>query len=131
MDQSSIYLFVYGTLLDENNSFAAYLREHAAFYYPGKVKGQLYDIGEYPGAVFDDDAKEFVYGSIYTMNNTAELFQQLDDYEGFGETLGQPNEFERELIVVETEQGLIDCWVYLYNLPVDGFRRITSGRYLE
>jgi len=53
----------------------------------------------------------------------------IDDYEGFGEDQEQPNLFIREMAQVETDIGRIDCWVYLYNLPVEGFRGIESGDY--
>ena len=43
------FLFVYGSLLDEDNEIAIYLKNNSTFYSAGKVKGKLYDIGEYPG----------------------------------------------------------------------------------
>jgi gamma-glutamylcyclotransferase (GGCT)/AIG2-like uncharacterized protein YtfP len=122
------YLFVYGTLLDDDNEFGRYLEHNCSFYAKGRFKGRLYDIGEYPGAVADD-SNGYVYGSIYIMNNAIETLKFLDDYEGFGEDQEQPNLFVREVIEVETNKGLINCEAYLYNLSVDGLRVIESGDY--
>jgi len=41
-------LFIYGTLLKDDNEHAVYLKNNSTFYSAGKLKGKLYDIGEYP-----------------------------------------------------------------------------------
>jgi gamma-glutamylcyclotransferase (GGCT)/AIG2-like uncharacterized protein YtfP len=129
MNQKIIFLFVYGTLLDENNSFAAYLRENSVFYCLGKIRGQLYDIGNYPGAVSATGENDFVYGSVYILNDAPIVLGELDDYEGFGNSFAQPNEFVRDLTIVESENGPIECWIYLYNHPAASLKRIKSGKY--
>lgn len=131
MEQTGNYLFVYGTLLDKGNEFAAYLNNNCSFYAKGKFKGRLYDIGEYPGAVADGNSPDYVYGSIVLIHNTTTVLKQLDDYEGFGDDQVQPNLFIRELMAVETDERSIDCWIYLYNLPVEGLVLIESGDYLQ
>jgi len=131
MKETSSYLFVYGTLLDEANEFAVYLKENCIFYKEGKFKGRLYDIGEYPGAIVESGNDAFVYGSIFILNDTQSILKILDDYEGVGEDESQPNEFIRKLLTIETADKPIKCWVYLYNLPVDGLRQIVSGNYFS
>ena len=131
MTQTRNYLFVYGTLLDTGNEFAAYLNNNCSFYTKGKFKGRLYDIGEYPGAVADHDSPGYVYGSIVSIRNPTTVLNQLDDYEGFGDDQQQPDLFIRELMAIETDEGLTDCWIYLYNLPVEGLVLIESGDYLQ
>ena len=123
------YLFVYGTLLDKQNEFGAYLNANCTFYANGRFNGRLYDMGEYPGAIIDNKGSSYVYGKIYQLNNTKRVFKQLDHYEGFGPDEAQPNLFVRELIPIETANGVTECWVYLYNLSVDGLRMIKSGVY--
>jgi gamma-glutamylcyclotransferase (GGCT)/AIG2-like uncharacterized protein YtfP len=120
MDVTCLYLFVYGTLLDEDNEFAIFMRQHCSFVKKGKFKGRLYDIGEYPGAIADDNANGYVLGSIYLMNEAPKVLNKLDDYEGFGPEQEQPNLFIRQLIDIETNTKPILCWVYLYNRPVEG-----------
>lgn len=123
------YLFVYGTLLDSQNEFGAYLNANCTFYADGKFKGRLYDMGDYPGATIDEKGNNYVHGKIYRVNNAKPLFKQLDYYEGYGPDEAQPNLFVRELVLVETTDTIVECWVYVYNLPVDGFRLIESGVY--
>jgi gamma-glutamylcyclotransferase (GGCT)/AIG2-like uncharacterized protein YtfP len=131
MHTTTRYLFVYGTLLDEKNGFGAYLKKHCTFYRDGKFKGKLYNIGNYPGAVFDAETNGFVFGRLFLMNDPGETLKILDDYEGFGKLHPQPNEFVRETLAVETADGRVTCWIYLYNLSPDRLRQITSGNYME
>lgn len=129
MEETGNYLFVYGTLLDEQNEFAIYLKQNSSLYGRGKFKGKLYDLGKYPGAILDETGGNYVYGSILELKNTLEVLIRLDEYEDFGEDQEQPNLFIREMTSVETDNKQIDCWIYLYNLPVDGFRLIELGDY--
>jgi len=129
MEEKSNYLFVYGTLLDEQNEFSTYLKQNCSFYGKGKIKGRLYDLGEYPGAILDYVDSNYVHGSVFKLKDSAEVLMRLDEYEGFGEEQDQPNLFTREMVSVESDKGQVNCWVYLYNLPVDGFKLIESGDY--
>ena len=122
-------LFVYGSLLDAGNEFAAHLSRNSTPYSTGNIKGRLYDIGEYPGTVIDANGYP-IQGSILSLNNPDKNLKILDDYEGFGDEQEKPNLFIRQLLPVETESGNINCWVYLYNLPVEGLHEIKSGDYL-
>ena len=122
-------LFVYGTLLNDSNSYGAYLQQHCTLLQAGKFRGRLYDIGEYPGAISDVSSDQYVHGSIYRMDEPEKILKIIDDYEGFGNDQEQPNLFLRILIPIETMDAQVECWVYVYNLPVDGLLLITSGRY--
>jgi gamma-glutamylcyclotransferase (GGCT)/AIG2-like uncharacterized protein YtfP len=131
MKETGNYLFVYGTLLDESNEFGIYLKENCGYYSKGKFRGRLYDLVEYPGAILDKNGSNYVRGSILELKNVTEVLIQLDDYEGFGEDQEQPNLFIREMVEVDTDDGFLSCWVYLYNLPVEGCTWIDSGDYKE
>ena len=122
-------LFVYGTLLDNDNEFAVFLNNNSSSCSSGQLKGKLYDIGECPGAIFYGDDENYIYGSILELINIEKVLPVVDDYEGYGDDQIQPNEFIRALANVETETGLLTCWVYLYNLPAAGLPVIESGRY--
>ncbi|MES2374989.1 MAG: gamma-glutamylcyclotransferase family protein [Bacteroidota bacterium] len=121
-------LFVYGSLLDTDNEFGRYLNDNSTLFGAGKFNGRLYDIGEYPGAIIGNENSYPIYGSVCKLKNP-EVLTALDDYEGFGPDQEQPNLFIRELLPIETSDGTTNCWVYLYNLEVDGFVEITSGDY--
>jgi gamma-glutamylcyclotransferase (GGCT)/AIG2-like uncharacterized protein YtfP len=123
-------LFVYGTLLIADNQFARYMNQHAKFYRSGKFKGKLYDLGSYPGAILHTDAQGFVHGSIYHINNP-EAWAILDEYEGISPTEPHPQQYTREQINIETDEGAIKSWIYLYNWPVEKHRLIASGNYLQ
>ena len=131
MEDTSKYLFVYGTLLDEKNEYGAYLKNNSIYYNEGKLQGELYDIGDYPGAINLTECDTWVHGLIFTVSDLSAVLKVLDDYEGFGEECAQPNEFVRKLLPVEADNDTINCWVYLYNLPVENFRHIKSGKYFE
>lgn len=129
MTSHGTYLFIYGTLLDPDNHFGAYLQANSTLIGPGNFAGKLYDIGDYPGALFDESCGLKVYGQIAELNNPDKVLAQLDPYEGIGPENKRPYEYTRQLVSIETENGLLDCWVYLYNHPVNGYRQIASGRY--
>lgn len=129
METTSPYLFVYGTLLLATNEFGQYLNTHCKLVGTGKFKGLLYDIGQYPGAIADDNASSYVYGSIFLMDNAPVVLQVLDDYEGLGLADPVPYEYLRELHKVETDNNPVNCWVYFYNWPVEKHHQILSGNY--
>lgn len=131
MDTQCLYLFVYGTLLDADNEFAIFMRKHCSFLKKGRLRGRLYDIGEYPGAVADSTSDTYVHGSIYLMDNARLVLEKLDDYEGYGPEQEQPNLFIRRLTEIETNSRTIDCWVYLYNREITGLQIIENGDYLS
>ena len=124
-------LFVYGTLLQPGNEFADYLNQHCTYITLGKMKGILYDIGEYPGLVIPGDAEQYIYGSVLKLCHPEENLRVIDDYEGFGPGQEQPNLFVRVIKPVETDSEIIEAWVYLYNLPTTDLPQITSGNYSE
>ena len=124
-------LFVYGTLLQNDNPFAAYLSKNSAYISAGKIKGSLYDIGEYPGLIITGNNRGYVYGSIYRLLHPTKNLKIIDEYEGVGPDQEQPNLYTRQIVQIQNEAGVIDAWVYLYNLPVDGLPIISSGNYIE
>jgi gamma-glutamylcyclotransferase (GGCT)/AIG2-like uncharacterized protein YtfP len=123
-------LFIYGTLLNHNNEFAVYLKDHSHFFANGKVRGKLYDIGEYPGAILDN-GDEYIYGVILQIDDPEIVFLEIDDYEGYGDEQPEPNEFIRISADVETASETVTCYIYVYNLPVDGLEKIEGGRYVK
>jgi len=124
-------LFVYGTLLDEDNKYGIYLRDNSTFFSSGKLEGILYDIGEYPGAVLSSGGNDFIHGIILEIDDPSTVLALIDMYEGFGEDQPQPNEFIRVLTEAETDRGRVDCWIYLYNLPFHGLTPIETGKYIK
>lgn len=135
MDQSNgtdpRCLFTYGTLQPGfENAFAALLRARAEWLGRGWFAGALYDLGAYPGAVYDETCSGRVHGSVYLLDGADDLLELLDAYEGVGIRFEQPNEYVRREIPVRRGAAVLTCWAYLYNRPVAGVKRIASGAYL-
>ncbi|HEY5732126.1 MAG TPA: gamma-glutamylcyclotransferase family protein [Methyloceanibacter sp.] len=94
------HLFV-GTLRFEYpNPLAVKLKSQAIFICKGSAPGVLYDLGWYPGAVFNDAVRTRVIGEVIALGNAERLMAQLDDYEAIPE----PNKrFRRVVIKVRLE----------------------------
>lgn len=126
-----VYLFIYGTLLSSQNPFGDFLSQNSKLICQGRFKGMLYNVGEYPGAVYYPKSHSYVYGSVISLSSPDETLKIVDDYEGYGIEQPQPNEFIREVLDIETVSGSIRCWVYLFNLPTEGLTLIRSGNYIK
>jgi gamma-glutamylcyclotransferase (GGCT)/AIG2-like uncharacterized protein YtfP len=116
------YLFAYGTLKDPQQ-VAAVLGPavHARIVGPGRVHGILYDVGGYPalrpGAAPDDA----VCGLLLELDDGGAL-ARLDEYEDVSSGL-----YVRERCHVRLDDGrTVDAWVYVYNRPTVGLRRIAA-----
>lgn len=125
--QTLSLLFIYGTLLSPDNEFGDYLRQNSRAIASGKVRGQLFDLGDYPCAVPSPD--HYLYGDVFQLNDPF-AFMQLDEYEGVGNHQSPPNEFVRETVTVQTDTAELLCWIYWYNLPVGDAVPIPVGDYL-
>jgi gamma-glutamylcyclotransferase (GGCT)/AIG2-like uncharacterized protein YtfP len=90
---SEIYqLFVYGSLLSGFHHPAyEYISRYFTLIGPAKVKGKLFDMGEYPAAIPVDE-ETWITGELYQLNNQEEFswaIGQLDDYEGVATEAGE------------------------------------------
>lgn len=129
---NSKLLFVYGTLLkghqeDWKSEVGATLVGR------GRIKAELYDLGDYPGAVDADDlSKQSVFGEVYKLNHANYAFNLLDQYEEC-----KPNDpgnslFLRKVVPVTMQDGRREyAWAYFYNRGVKGATPIPSGNYRE
>lgn len=130
--EASDKLFVYGTLLNQiENPYSYFLRSHCKYLGPGYFPGNLYDVGHYPGAIYDSRSDEKVFGDIILLENTEEVFKKLDAYEGVGLEYAQPNEYLRKVVEVFMEDQTLKCWAYLYNHSVYRLKKIDSGNYVQ
>ena len=124
-------LFVYGTLRKNfENQYATLLQKKSKYLGNGYFFGLLYDIGYYPGAVYEPECNDKVFGDIVLFNHK-EVLEILDDYEGVNALDLQSCEFRREVVTVFMEGQPVSCWTYLYNHPVHHLKRIHSGDYLQ
>jgi gamma-glutamylcyclotransferase (GGCT)/AIG2-like uncharacterized protein YtfP len=128
----SEYLFAYGTLQPgfAPESMAALVARLTPVG-EGFVRGVLYDLGEFPGAVLEAGAAGRIYGTVLRLPEGRDVLPELDAYEGFELACPKASLFTRSTCSVQmTAGGILDCWIYGYNRPLDGLPVLGQGRYL-
>lgn len=129
-DIAVFQLFVYGSLRSGfQNPAYEYISRYFDLVGPAKVRGKLFDMGDYPAAIpFEEDS--FIVGELYRIRNENEFtwaMCQLDDYEGvLVEQHDQPL-YRREICQVTMDQKTLPAWIYWYNGEVSGRPPIESG----
>lgn len=135
MTNAKVYqLFVYGSLRSGFRSPAyEYISRFFTFIAEAKVRGVLYDMGEYPAAVPSTEDK-FIIGELYSITNEAEFswaIGQLDDYEGVTAEEDEEKLYYRDLAEVLLNDSTTSAWMYWYNGDVSGRPQIQSGDVLQ
>jgi gamma-glutamylcyclotransferase (GGCT)/AIG2-like uncharacterized protein YtfP len=134
---ANTYLFVYGTLLSEaGHPMGWQLRSGAEFVARARLNGSLYLVespaarggpSPYPACVPSDDPRDTVHGELYAIRD-ASILDALDIYEECGPAFPEPREYVRQMAGVQTDDGQsVLAWVYFYNRPLSGLRRIDGG----
>jgi gamma-glutamylcyclotransferase (GGCT)/AIG2-like uncharacterized protein YtfP len=130
MHQSVNQIFVYGSL---RSGFHAPAFEYISRYFtlrtPAKVKGLLYDMGEYPAAIPTND-NFYIVGELYAIKHPEEFswaMEQLDAYEGINSEPEDGMSFRRDLVTVYTPTDTTTAWVYWFNEPIVEKPIISSG----
>jgi gamma-glutamylcyclotransferase (GGCT)/AIG2-like uncharacterized protein YtfP len=132
-DQTVYYLFVYGTLRKGmSNNIKDRIVNDVQWIGEAEIRGRLYDIGNYPGAVpADNEDKAYVKGEILKLNNPETILKILDDYEGIDPDKPDDCEYRRGQYKICLPDGKeVNTWIYWYNLPVEGKVRIREQDYL-
>ena len=112
-----------------SHSMAAFLFDNAKALGEAKMRGELYRISWYPGAVYNPELSTYVYGELFEIQEETTLFKQLDKYEGVGVEFPVPNEYERIKVFVEFDNQEVESWIYNYNISLLGAGKITSGKF--
>src|SRR5690606_1562391 len=128
------HLFVYGSLRSGFKSPAyEYISRHFNLVGEARVKGILYDPGDYPAAKpFDGD--RYIIGELYEARHPAEFdwaIGQLDDYEGVTAEPGEQTQYTRALTDVISNEKKYTAWVYWYTGDVSGKPEVLSGDVLD
>ena len=132
--QPNIYrLFVYGSLRSGLlNPILSHITRYFVFDGMGAIQGNLYDMGEYPGAVPCTE-DHLIVGEVYHIANIEEFDQAMeviDDYEGLIVEPGEVPLFRREPVHVLFRNTTVVAWMYWYNRPVTNRPRIDSGDFV-
>ncbi|MGZ8227878.1 MAG: gamma-glutamylcyclotransferase family protein [Methylococcaceae bacterium] len=125
-------LFVYGTLRKHAFKSRHYLLAGQCDYFSdGCLRGKLYEVDDYPGAIESNDREDKIYGELYRLIDDAVL-SRLDDYEECSDDFPAPHEYSRKQLPIILPNGdSVLAWAYLYNPDVCNLKRITSGDYLR
>ena len=136
MTNARVYqLFVYGSLRSGFRSPAyEYISRFFTFIAEARVRGILYDLGEYPAAVPSAEDR-FIIGELYSIKNESEFswaIGQLDDYEGVTAEDDEEKLYYRDLAeVLINNSAVTSAWMYWYNGDVSGRPQIESGDVLQ
>jgi gamma-glutamylcyclotransferase (GGCT)/AIG2-like uncharacterized protein YtfP len=130
MEENVDKLFVYGSLRKGFPSAAyEYISKYFKFLGEAKVKGYLYDMGNFPAAIpTTDDA--FIVGELYELKDSADFLwaiEQLDDYEGVRPEEGETPMYRRDLTTVYYNNTTTEAWIYWFNGKIEGQPIISSG----
>lgn len=132
--EANVYrLFVYGSLRSGLlNPILSHISRYFVLDGMGAIQGELYDIGEYPGAI-PGTGDELIVGEVYHIAHIEEFEQAmiaLDDYEGLLVEPGEIPLFRREPEHILFQNSTVLAWVYWYNHALTNEPRIESGDYV-
>lgn len=119
--EEPIRVAVYGTLMQgQGGQELAGVAGGMTYLGPCQLRGDLYDLGEYPGLVEGDG---WIRGEVFSLRDRSVL-QRLDAYEGCVE--GNPSSLfiRRSVHVAGHEES---CWVYYYNGTAGEGVRVANG----
>jgi gamma-glutamylcyclotransferase (GGCT)/AIG2-like uncharacterized protein YtfP len=124
-------LFAYGTLLPGRApGEIAEAVERLRPLEQGFVRGTLYDLGEYPGAILDSASERTIAGTVLQLPEDADVLRQLDNYEGFDPGAPEESLFLRVLHGVTVASGrTLPCWVYVYNRTPEPHRIVANAKH--
>jgi len=135
MKNPEVYqLFVYGSL---RSGFRSPAYEYISHYFDlvgdAKVKGRLYDLGDYPAAKPANE-DQFIIGELYSIRHEKEFswaIGQLDDYEGVNVAFDETPLYRRDIAEVYIDDKIIPAWIYWYYGDVENKPVIESGDVLQ
>jgi gamma-glutamylcyclotransferase (GGCT)/AIG2-like uncharacterized protein YtfP len=134
MEQINGQIFVYGSLRSGFQHPAyQYISRYFTLVNSARVKGLLYDMGEYPAAIPTDEEK-YITGELYRIKNQDEFswaMAQLDDYEGLNTENNEPALYRREETIVYAGDYATKAWIYWYNGEITGKPLVESGDVLQ
>ena len=124
-------LFVYGTLRRGFRLHHHLAELGASFEAEGNVAGELFDLGEYPGARPSTGKGKRVYGELFHLQNPQRDLRILDEVEEFIPEQPERSQFIREIVeVIGPAKARQKAWIYWLSAhPMAGCQRIPSGDY--
>ena len=78
------------------------------------MPGQIFDLGNYPGACYIQGSNTKVSGEVFKMDDPDKMLKVLDEYEGISPEVPEPHEYVRQLCPITCNNDELICWVYIY-----------------
>jgi gamma-glutamylcyclotransferase (GGCT)/AIG2-like uncharacterized protein YtfP len=128
------YLFVYGTLRKGiDNPVKQEIMNDVEWLGESEIRGNIYDIGKYPGAVpAKNNEGGVIKGEILKIKDPEKVLKILDRYEGYNPEELIESEYYRSQEKVKLPDGRdVNAWIYWYNFSVNEKTRIEQNDYLE
>ena len=134
-----MYLFVYGSLRPAWRRTSSIggaamakqaLRQKARHLGQARVRGELFDLGRYPGLLLNDC--RWVTGDLFLIHDDS-LLRTLDRYEGCDAVSPRPHEYQRVETQVEFDGQVFShpVWVYESLFRPPGAEVVASGDWLK
>lgn len=123
--------FFYGTLMTGfDRRRRLNLDAKLVFRGRGWIHAALFDLGLYPAAVPDAEAR--VWGEVFELLDAPAVLAAIDGIEGYRPDDPDTSLYLRRKVPVHFEDGRVEeAWAYFYNAPLGRAPRIESGDYLE
>jgi gamma-glutamylcyclotransferase (GGCT)/AIG2-like uncharacterized protein YtfP len=127
------YLFVYGSLRSSATGALGRrerqrLQREATSLGAATLRGRLYDLGRYPGAVPGSDPTELVHGEVYRLHDAAASLPWLDAYEGYDPQQPTAGEYQRQELRVTLAAGSEQrAWTYVYQRDCAQLPQLPDG----
>lgn len=127
------HLFLYGTLRPgvtpkEIDSVVKRFRRLGS----ARVRGKLYDFGDYPGAVLGNKSRTEVRGELVELPSDEKLLDALDEYEEFDRQNPRKSLFIRKKATIRLDSGsALEAWIYIYNKRPGKAPVVRGGDYLR
>lgn len=120
--------FFYGLLKQGAAGMPSHIDLEAggAFLRPARMRGDLYNLGGYPGLV---DGEGLVKGLLYRLDDVA-LVPLLDEFEDVVPGADEASLYQRVRRAFLDSTGVASgehAWVYWYNQPLGAARQILTG----
>jgi gamma-glutamylcyclotransferase (GGCT)/AIG2-like uncharacterized protein YtfP len=91
---------------------------------PGRIQGELYDLGPYPALALGVD---WVGGEVWSfrpeqMEHTLEVLDEIEELHD------QPDDLYRRIVTdCHLEGAVLRAFVYVYAMPLENARRVFPG----
>ena len=127
------HLFLYGTLLPSAapKEIAGIVKRFRRLG-TAQVRGKLYDFGDFPGAVLNDNSRTVVHGELVELPPDENVLRALDEYEEFDRLNPRKSLFVRKKTIIRLADGsTCEGWIYVYNKRPGKARLVRGGNYLR